>query len=109
MTATSLPLWGPVQGALRHFSAEATGVGVLRRPSDLPTLLALFAALGVHTGAHDQIDSSDYNCEINTRWHLTVAFIGGARRSRTADLLNAIQLCLMIFQVSYRHLYMSSL
>jgi site-specific recombinase XerD len=45
MTATSLPLWGPVQGALRHFSAEATGVGVLRRPSDVPTLLALFAVV----------------------------------------------------------------
>ena len=85
------PALGAGTGSFAAFFGEATGVGVLRRPSDVPTLLALFAALGVRTGVHDQIDSPDYNCEINTRWHLTVAFIGGARWSRTADVLNAIQ------------------
>ena len=64
--------------------------GALRRHADVPTPLALFVAQGVHTGAHDQADSPDYNCKITTRWYLTAAFIGGARRSRTADLLNAI-------------------
>jgi hypothetical protein len=92
MTATSLPPWGPAQGALQHFSGEGhRRWDALRRHADVPTLLALFVAQGVHTGAHDQTDSPDYNCEITTRWYLTEAFIGGARRSRTADLLNAIQ------------------
>ena len=63
------------------FGGSPPVLGVLRRPSDVPTLLALFIALGVHTGAHDQTDSPDYDCEITTRWYLTAAFIGGARRS----------------------------
>jgi hypothetical protein len=85
----------PALGAgTRSFAAFFWGAhrcwGALRRRADAPTLLALFVALGVHTGAHDQTDSPDYNCKITTRWYLTAAFIGGARRSRTADLLNAI-------------------
>ena len=80
------PAWGRYRelcsifrGAHRCWGASTA----LRRT----TLLALFAAQGVQTGAHDQIDSPDYNCEINTRWHLMVAW---SQAESTADLLNAI-------------------